>query len=152
MNLLCKKMIIALGLVVMPCALSANQSMQPMTMDQLSEEEQQQIQEAMFMRTLVNDVLVDLIVSSNMTVDWLLQNYIQESNKGLEKIMQLVQVHAKNRWGILLSSIANKLGIQNAQERDNFIQEVTLLLQQVIPSELEKWVYLSAQAGLVRRK
>lgn len=145
-------MIVALGLVVAPCVLVANQPVQPMTMDQLTEEEQQQIQEAMFMRTLVNDVLIDLIASSKMTVDWLLQNYAQEPNKGIEKIMQLVQIHAKNRWVAILSSVANKMGIQNEQERDSFIQDALSLLQQVIPSEFEKWVYLSAQAGLVRRK
>jgi len=151
MNLLLKKMLIALSLVMVPVGMYAEQNeLQAQT--EMSQEEQQQRMEMMLMRRMVAEFVKDIIGCNKMTVDWLLQNYSKEPQKGMEKIMQVVQVHLKNRGNILLTTLADEFNITESNEKEEFITNATVWLGQVIPLEFEKWVYFSAHAGLIRRK
>ncbi len=153
MNLLLKKIIIAVGLIAAPFGMYADQNMSKVsTMDEMSQEEQQQRMEMMLMTKMVAEVMKDLIASNKMTVDWLLQNYSKEEQKSMEKIMQVVQVHLKNRGNVLLGSLADEFGITDLKEKKEFVANAMTWLAQVIPSEFQKWVYFSAHAGLIRRK
>lgn len=154
MNLLFKKLIIAITLVVMPYTIAANQNMpqQVTSFQDLSPEEQQQLMEVMMTRKILAEVMRDLIRSCNKTIDWLLQNYTKEPAKGMEKIMQVVDLYLKNRANTVLNALTKDFGITDATERDEFINNAMSWLAQVIPSEFEKWIYLSVQANLVRQK
>lgn len=153
MNLVLKKMILVIGFAVVPFGMYADQKVSSVTsIDEMSQEEQQQRMEMMLMTKMVAEVMKDLIASNKMTVDWLLQNYSKEEQKSMEKIMQVVQVHLKNRGNVLLSSLASEFGITDVNEKNEFIANAMTWLAQVIPLEFQKWVYFSAHAGLIRRK
>ena len=66
--------------------------------------------------------------------------------------MHVVQLHSKHRWESILSTFASELGIKSEEDYASFMNESAVFLRQVTASELEKWLYCSAHAGMMRKQ
>ena len=118
----------------------------------LSQEEQQQLFQEMILRKMIAEVLIDLMKTNIATIDWLLENYLQQPEESNKKIMHIVQLHSKHRWKTILAMFAADLGIESKEDYTDFIQESAGFLNQVIAPEFEKWLYCSAHAGMMRKQ
>ncbi len=151
MNLLFKKLLCAMSFMVLPLSMRANEPKE-FTLQDLSSEEQQQLFQEMMLRKLVMEVLIDLLRTNVTTIDWLLENYLVHPEESIKKIMHVVQLHSKHRWESILSTFASELGIKSEEDYASFMNESAVFLRQVTASELEKWLYCSAHAGMMRKQ
>jgi hypothetical protein len=151
MNLLFKKLLCAMSLMVLPLSMRANEPAD-FSFQDLSQEEQQQLLQEMLLRKLVAEVLIDLMRSNVKTIDWLLENYLTQPEESTKRIMHIVQLHSKHRWENILSTFAVDLGIMSEEDYRSFMNESAAFLRQVIAPELEKWLYCSVHAGMMRKQ
>ena len=151
MNLLFKKILCAISLAIVPMAMRAEEPQQ-FALQDLSQEEQQMLYQELIFRKMVVEVLVDLLRTNVKTIDWLLENYTQQPEESMKKIMHVVQLHSKHRWESILSAFASELGITNEADYTNFMQESAAMLSQIVAPELEKWIYCSVNAGMMRKQ
>lgn len=151
MNLLFKKLLCAISLMVLPLSMQANVS-EEFSFKDLSPEEQQQLFQEMILRKMIAEVLIDLMKTNVATIDWLLENYLQQPEESTKKIMHIVQLHSKHRWESILAVFAAELGVKSKEDYTNFMHESADFLGQVIAPEFEKWLYCSVNAGMMRKQ
>lgn len=151
MNLLLKKLLCAMSLMVLPLSMRA-QEPADLAFEDLTREEQQQLLQEMLLRKMVAEVLIDLMRSNVTTIDWLLENYLDQPEESTKRIMNIVQLHSKHRWESILSVFAAELGIMSKEDYTVFMQESGAFLRQVLAPELEKWLYCSVHAGMMRKQ